>query len=1406
MDNQNKLNFFLSASLKGFGPRKMPLFIATIAFMMSSISWGDSVADTLHRSVEVSAVVSRNPPTITLSWPVQNQSTSYLIYRKSCQAKSWGLPVATLAALSTSYTDTNVVIGSAYEYMILGSAITTPTIPTSIYTTYGFIRAGIDIPMIDSRGKLILIVDDTYAAALDAELARLQQDLVGDGWTVLRHDVTQTQTVTSIKALIKADYNADPANVKSVFLFGHVPIPWSGDTAPVNHVESIGAAEADVFYANMNGVWTDTLVNNLNAYSYPTHSNLPGDGKYDQSVLPSDTELQIGRVDLSNMSTFLPKTEQALLQQYLNKDHNFRTGALHVPQRGINIGLISYTGGDSTAAGGWRNLPALVGLPNVFCATNATALSFSSNAWFDPAPAVPPFIWACHAGTGTEQTQNYIGTTANFVSMPDPGIVFATIFGSFVGNWSYQNDIMRAHLCTTTYGLGCMFGSPLFYLQPLALGDTVGAAAWMTQNNNGLLYPDNDRVDGRSRAIVDRKVYISWLGDPTLRLSPVIPPSGLIATTNVSTVNLNWTASTDTSIQGYLVYRALGFGSFTCLTPTVISGTSFMDSGVNNGIYSYMVRTVKLETNGSGNYYNPSQGIFQTVKVGNNGPGVAVVSPVNAATYYASQSVVMRASVDASYTGSVDFYNGSTKLGTATTAPYQYQWNSVPVGTYTLTARATNDNGTTISEPVTISVLSAPVELTAPWLQADVGATGLQGTAAIASGVFTVNGAGAGIAGTQDAFHAVYQPLNQNGSMIMKITSVQSPASAGLFIRDSMSPGSQGAAVLISSSGTVTFSQRLTAGATTSTTMDATTVTFPYWLKLTRSGDTISAYRSSDGAAWTQVGTNVTVSMGATPDTGMAVFSGSTSVSCAAAGSNASVLSAYINPIPVFRTPDAGATYALGASIPVLINEPYGFETDSLFQQIAFYEGSTLLATPSTARNLTWTPTSTGEHTVTAQITDQLGMVGTASLKVFVNPAGSTLPTTVITNVINGQAIVAPTNLTLTASATPANGKTIKQIDFYADGQLINTATSTPYSVTWNNVQPGNYSIVTARATDNTGVIGQSVPVFLFLFNPPPVAPSITNPPTNQTVNWNQPATFSVTANGDAPLSYQWSKNGTPISGAINASYSTPPTGSSDNGAQFSVVVSNAVSSVTSTNVNLTVILPSVPPIPGGLAAAPGSQIGSIDLSWLPSAGATSYQLERTLTSGSGYVYLAPISSTTSYTDTNLTAGLTYYYRVSAINGPSQSGYSTQGDGITLEASAVASIMTPRDLWRTTYFGTTDATGGRAWTANPSGDGISNLLKYALGLDPTKSYNPSGSRMPAMGTQITNGNNYLTHTFTGTAADVTYIVEATSDLSGAWETPIYTHTGSAPGTVTVKDSQPMSSSSHRFMRLRVTQP
>ena len=83
------------------------------------------------------------------------------------------------------------------------------------------------------------------------------------------------------------------------------------------------------------------------------------------------------------------------------------------------------------------------------------------------------------------------------------------------------------------------------------------------------------------------------------------------------------------------------------------------------------------------------------------------------------------------------------------------------------------------------------------------------------------------------------------------------------------------------------------------------------------------------------------------------------------------------------------------------------------------------------------------------------------------------------------------------------------------------------------------------------------------------VAPTITTQPANQSVTVGQTATFGVTATGTAPLSYQWQKNNANISGATAASYTTPSTAMSDNGAKFDVIVSNATGSQTSSMVDV---------------------------------------------------------------------------------------------------------------------------------------------------------------------------------------------------------------------------------------------
>ncbi|HEY0704093.1 MAG TPA: immunoglobulin domain-containing protein [Candidatus Acidoferrales bacterium] len=96
-----------------------------------------------------------------------------------------------------------------------------------------------------------------------------------------------------------------------------------------------------------------------------------------------------------------------------------------------------------------------------------------------------------------------------------------------------------------------------------------------------------------------------------------------------------------------------------------------------------------------------------------------------------------------------------------------------------------------------------------------------------------------------------------------------------------------------------------------------------------------------------------------------------------------------------------------------------------------------------------------------------------------------------------------------------------------------------------------------------------------------PQAPLIISQPVSVTVTVGQTATFSVTATGPGPLSYQWYVNGSPISGANSSTYTTPATTLTQSGSIFTVVVSNPNGSVSSGPATLTV--QNTTPIAGSL-------------------------------------------------------------------------------------------------------------------------------------------------------------------------------------------------------------------------------
>ncbi len=612
-------------------------------------------------SVELSAIVQKTPPKITLNW-VNNPGTSqYYIYKKLKTGTSWGTSIATLTGTINQYIDTNVVVGISYEYRVQRSGTT---------SGFGYINSGIEVPVTESRGNLLLMVDSTFITPLAAEITRLMDDLEGDGWKIIRHDVKRNATVTHIKSIIVADYLLNPVNTKAVFLIGHVPVPYSGNLNPDGHPDHQGAWPADVYYGDINGVWTDISVTSTTISPIRTQ-NVPGDGKFDQSVIPSDADLQVGRADFANLPSFAA-SEQSLLKNYLDKDHNYRKKIFTAIHQAVIDDNFGYFGGEAFASGGFKNFAPLVGPSNVVQADYFTNMTGTT------------YLWAYGCGGGTYTSATGIGNTANFASSNLQG-VFSMLFGSYFGDWDSNDNFLRAPLAQGTILTNVWSGRPHWVFHHMSMGENMGYDVRLSQNNN-FLYDYN--YGGRF-------VHVALMGDPTLRNDIVAPVSNVVATKTGNNCLITWTSSPEPGVLGYNIYMKNDTNTnYIKINGALIAGTTYTDNClVYKGIYKYMVRALVLQTSPSGTYFNMSEGIADTAL---NNTNIKV---------YASFSVSVGGNTATFTNGSTNATNYSWAFGDGNTSTAANPVHIYLSGTYNATLIATNGcDADTFYLPINITV------------------------------------------------------------------------------------------------------------------------------------------------------------------------------------------------------------------------------------------------------------------------------------------------------------------------------------------------------------------------------------------------------------------------------------------------------------------------------------------------------------------------------------------------------------------------------------------------------------------------------------------------------------------------------------------------------------------------------
>jgi regulation of enolase protein 1 (concanavalin A-like superfamily)/phosphatidylethanolamine-binding protein (PEBP) family uncharacterized protein len=591
------------------------------------------------------------------------------------------------------------------------------------------------------------------------------------------------------------------------------------------------------------------------------------------------------------------------------------------------------------------------------------------------------------------------------------------------------------------------------------------------------------------------------------------PSASLTAPANGATFTApaNITVSANASDSDGTVARVDFFQGTTLIGSDTTSPYSIAWNNVPAGTYSL---TARATDDDGATTTSAARTVTVNPPPANQPPTVSLTAPANGATFTAPADIAINANAsdtDGTVTR-VEFYQGSTLLGSDTTSPYSFTWNDAPAGTYSLTARAIDNAGaTTTSAARTVTVTSG---LPAGWTAGDVGSPSQAGRTTFANGTFSLTGGGADIWGTSDQFHFASQSASGDLDIVAHIATLgQTDAwsKIGVMVRASLAADAPHASMFVSSGNGMAFQRRLTAGGD-STHTPGSGSQVPMWLKLEKRGATITAYESTNGTAWTTVGA-ATLTLPATFYVGLAVTSHSTSTTVDATADNVVVQAPAANqpPAAALTAPSNGATFTAPANITVSANAS---DSDGTIARVDFFQGTTLIGTDTTSPySIAWSNVPAGTYSITARATDDDGATTTsAAHTITVNSAPANQPPSVsLTAPANGATFTAPANITVSANASDTDG-TVARVDFFQGTTLIGSDTTSPYSIAWNNVPAGTYSL-TARATDDDGATTTSAARTITV-NPPanqPPSVSLTAPANGAT--FTAPASITVSAN-----------------------------------------------------------------------------------------------------------------------------------------------------------------------------------------------------------------------------------------------------------------------------------------------------
>jgi subtilisin family serine protease len=449
-------------------------------------------------------------------------------------------------------------------------------------------------------------------------------------------------------------------------------------------------------------------------------------------------------------------------------------------------------------------------------------------------------------------------------------------------------------------------------------------------------------------------------------------------------------------------------------------------------------------------------------------PTVALTSPADGATV--SETVTVDANTDDNFgVAKVEFYAGTTLLGTDTAAPFSVSWNtrSVANGTYTLKARAYDAAGQSSVAEVAVTVdndfIAPSAIITSPRSGETVsGVAVISASASDNKAVWRVDF----YRGTTLIGRDTSAPYSVNWD-----TAAVSPGPATLSAR------------VYDMSGNMGTSPSVTVYVGADTVAPTTSLTSPADGSILKGAVTLQA-TASDVYGVTKVefyldgnllGTDTTSPYSASWDT-LTVPSGSYVLESRAhditgnVGTSAPVAVFADNAAPAvsFTAPDSGAAVHGTVALQVSASDNHAVA------RVELYEGATLIGIDTTAPySVSWDTSlvSEGNHALTAKAYDAAGNLGSAYATLRVD---NTVPAVAITSPAQGATVFVQTTL----SANASDNHAVARVDFYDGSTFIGTDTTAPYSVTWKTtlVSRGAHTL-TARAYDAAGNLATSAGV-----------------------------------------------------------------------------------------------------------------------------------------------------------------------------------------------------------------------------------------------------------------------------------------------------------------------------------------